>query len=81
MILGFPKAPWTVPVKSNRRKNFIPDHNGPIRIRKGKHFLTRAFAVKNGKDILPNAFKNTKLFMELIWISSTSCQGHSINKL
>ena len=24
MILGFPKAPWTVPVKSNRRKNFIP---------------------------------------------------------
>ena len=37
--------------------------------------------MKNGKDILPNSFKNTKLFVELIWISSTSCQGHPINNL
>ena len=45
------------------------------------NFLIRSFAVKNSKDIFPNSFKNTKLFVELIWISSTSCQGHPINKL
>ena len=44
-------------------------------------FLIRSFAVKNSKDIFPDSFKNTKLFVELIWISSTSCQGHPINKL